>query len=57
MEIKEEILDQMIDYMEKMKFVEMNDMSVQIGEYKGYKVRVMLRKPEEEQELGGTRKS
>ncbi len=56
MEIKEETLDQMIDYMEKMKFVEMNDMSVQIGEYKGYKVRVMLRKPEEEQELGGTRR-
>jgi len=49
MEIKEEILDQMIDYMERMKSMEMNDMSVQIGEYKGYKVRVMLRKPEEEQ--------
>ena len=38
-----------IDYMERMKSMEMNDMSVQIGEYKGYKVRVMLRKPEEEQ--------
>jgi hypothetical protein len=48
MEIKEEILDQMIDYMEKMKPMEMNDMSIQIGEYKGYDVRVMLRKPEEE---------
>ena len=59
MEIKEEILDQMIDYMEKMKMLSAiaNDVSVQIGEYKGYQVRVMLRKPEEEQELGGTRRS
>ena len=59
MEIKEEILDQMIDYMEKMKMLSAiaNDVSVQIGEYKGYKVRVMLRKPEEEQDLGGTRRN
>ena len=48
MEIKEEILDQMIDFMEKMESVNANDLSVQIGEYKGYEVRVMVRKPKEE---------
>jgi hypothetical protein len=46
MEIKEEILDQMIDYMERTKSMGINNMSVQIGEYKGYKVRVELQKPE-----------
>ena len=46
MEIKEEILDQMIDYMKRTKSMGINNMSVQIGEYKGYKVRVELQKPE-----------
>lgn len=45
MEIKEEILDQMVDYMEKMKVMDADNLSIQIGEYKGYKVRVELRKP------------
>ena len=45
-EIKEEILDQMIDYMERTKSMGINNLSVQIGEYKGYKVRVELQKPE-----------
>ena len=48
MVIEEEILDQMIDYMGKFGPMEVNDFSIKIGEYKGYDVRVMLRKPEEE---------
>lgn len=50
MEIKEEILDQIIDNMERMKPVDVNGMSVQIGEYKGFNVCVMLQKPENEAE-------
>lgn len=48
MVIKEEILDQMIDDIESLKPLEVNDMTIRIGEYKGYDVRVVLHKPEEE---------
>lgn len=49
MEIKEEILDQMIDYMGKWSSMNVNDFSIKIGEYKGYDVRVLLHKPEEDE--------
>ena len=39
----------MIDDMEKMKPLVVNDMSVKIGEYKGYDVRILLHKPEQEE--------
>ncbi len=48
MVIDEETLDQMIDYMEKMSPMKVNDLSIKMGEYKGYDVRVMLHKPEDE---------
>ena len=48
MVIKEEILDQMIDYMGKWTSMKVNDFSIKIGEYKGYDVRVTLHRPEEE---------
>ena len=50
MVIEEEMLDQMIDYMKKLSSIHANDMSVKIGEYKGYDVRVLLHKPEEDEE-------
>jgi hypothetical protein len=51
MEIKEAVLDEMIEFMEGFpKAASMNNMSIQVGEYKGYKMRVELVKPEEKQE-------
>lgn len=49
MELNKEILYKMIDDMEKMKPLVVNDMSVKIGEYKGYDVRILLHKPEQEE--------
>ena len=46
LEITEEMLDQMIAGMEEMKPLIVGGTSRQIGEYKGYKVRVELQKPE-----------
>ena len=48
MELNKEILDEMIDHIEELKPLGVNDMSVKIGEYKGYDVRILLHKPEEE---------
>ena len=48
--IEEELLDQMVDCMEKMSSMKANDMTFKIAEYKGYDVRVMLHKPEEDEE-------
>ena len=47
LEIKEEMLDQMIAGMEGMKPLIVGGMSRQIGEYKGYKVCLVLQKFEE----------
>ena len=45
MEINKEILDEMIEEMEKMKPLVVNDMSIKIGRHKGYDVRILLHKP------------
>lgn len=47
LEIKEEMLDQMIAGMEGMKPLIVGGTSRQIGEYKGYKVCLVLQKFEE----------
>lgn len=47
LEITEEMLDQMIAGMEGMKPLIVGGMSRQIGEYKGYKVCLVLQKFEE----------
>lgn len=47
MEIKEAVLDEMIEFMEDFpKAANMNNMSIQVGEYKGYIVRVEIVRPE-----------
>lgn len=46
MEIKEEVLDELIEFMED--FPKITGQIIQIGEYKGYNVRVELVKEEEE---------
>ena len=48
MVIDDKILDQLIDYVEANKQFGLMRPSVQIGEYRGYKVRVELRGSEEE---------
>ena len=44
MVIKEEILDQMIDDIGSLKPMEVSEITIRIGEYKGYEVRVTLHK-------------
>lgn len=48
MVVDDKILDQLIDYCEANKKFGFTRPSVQIGEYRGYKVRVELRDSEEE---------
>jgi hypothetical protein len=49
MVIDDKILDQLIEYMEANNQLGFMHPSVQIGEYRGYKVRVELRDSEEEE--------
>ncbi|MBO4674212.1 MAG: hypothetical protein J5616_07670 [Bacteroidaceae bacterium] len=50
MEINDEILDEMIEFIECMPKAAVENVSIRAGEYKGYTLRVSLAKPEETQD-------
>ena len=47
MEINDDLLDEMIEFIESFPKAAVHNLSIRAGEYKGYTVRVSLGKPEE----------